>query len=44
VLKGMASHIYGRVPQVKTTVDGGLPDDLDMSNRERMLDWMQRSR
>jgi HEAT repeat protein len=26
------------------TVDGGLPDDLDMSNREHFADWMQRHR
>jgi hypothetical protein len=33
-----------RRKMVWVTVDGGLPDDLDMSNRERMLDWMQRNR
>lgn len=33
-----------RRKMVWVTVDGGLPDDLDVSNRERMVDWMQRNR
>ena len=33
----------GRARRIRwVTVDGGLPPDLDVANRERMYEWMRR--
>lgn len=33
-----------RIPWEKITVPGGLPPDIDFSNREKMLEWIENER
>lgn len=45
VLSSKRSRRPGSRPKIEwVTVDGGLPDDLDLSSREKMHEWIRKHR